>query len=144
MPQELTDEIAANKIALAGLAEDVVEKYRAQLSGGMRKRAALAHALALDPEILFLDEPTPGLDAISVDAFDAPIMALQSSLGVTVFLVTHDLDTLFTICDASPYWSTRRSASAPWSGYSIRGFVPTCEVRAGAWHRRLAVNSDYS
>jgi phospholipid/cholesterol/gamma-HCH transport system ATP-binding protein len=99
MPQALMDEIAAYKIALVGLLEDAGEKYPAQLSGGMRKRAALARALALDPEILFLDEPTSGLDPIAADAFDKLIGDLQSSLGLIVFLVTHDLDTLFTICD---------------------------------------------
>ena len=99
MPQELTGEIAALKIALVGLPEDTAEKYPAQLSGGMRKRAALARALALDPEILFLDEPTSGLDPIAADAFDTLIKDLRTSLGFTVFIVTHDLDTVFTICD---------------------------------------------
>jgi phospholipid/cholesterol/gamma-HCH transport system ATP-binding protein len=99
MPEELMDEIVAVKLALVGLSEDAGEKFPAQLSGGMRKRAALARALALDPEILFLDEPTSGLDPMAADAFDRLIKDLQSSLGLTVFLVTHDLDTLFTICD---------------------------------------------
>jgi phospholipid/cholesterol/gamma-HCH transport system ATP-binding protein len=99
MPQELMEEIAALKIALVGLPKDTAEKYPAQLSGGMRKRVALARALALDPEILFLDESTSGLDPIAADAFDTLIEDLQTSLGLTVFLVTHDLDTVFTICD---------------------------------------------
>jgi phospholipid/cholesterol/gamma-HCH transport system ATP-binding protein len=99
MSEELMDEIAAVKLALVGLPEDAGEKFPAQLSGGMRKRAALARALALDPEILFLDEPTSGLDPMAADTFDRLIKDLQSSLGLTVFLVTHDLDTLFTICD---------------------------------------------
>jgi phospholipid/cholesterol/gamma-HCH transport system ATP-binding protein len=99
MPAELAREIAASKIALVGLPPDAAEKYPAQLSGGMRKRAALARALVLDPEILFLDEPTSGLDPLSADGFDRLINNLKGSLNLTVFLVTHDLDTLFTICD---------------------------------------------
>jgi len=96
---ELMDEIAAMKVALVGLPPDAGAKYPAELSGGMRKRAALARALALDPELLFLDEPTAGLDPIAAAAFDQLIQDLQRSLGLTVFLVTHDLDTLITICD---------------------------------------------
>jgi phospholipid/cholesterol/gamma-HCH transport system ATP-binding protein len=99
MPEPLMDEIAAYKIAMVGLPEDTAEKFPAQLSGGMRKRSGLARALALDPEILFLDEPTAGLDPISAADFDRLIGDLKASLGLTVFLVTHDLDTLFAICD---------------------------------------------
>jgi len=99
LPHHLMDEIAAMKIALVGLPPDAGAKYPAELSGGMRKRAALARALALDPELLFLDEPTAGLDPIAAAGFDALIRDLQKSLGLTVFLVTHDLDTLITICD---------------------------------------------
>jgi len=99
MPARLMDEIAALKIGMVGLAEDAGDKYPAQLSGGMRKRAGLARALALDPEILFLDEPTAGLDPIAAAEFDRLIRDLQSSLGLTVFLVTHDLDSLVAICD---------------------------------------------
>jgi phospholipid/cholesterol/gamma-HCH transport system ATP-binding protein len=99
MPEPLMDEIAACKIAMVGLPETAADKYPAQLSGGMRKRAGLARALALDPEILFLDEPTAGLDPIAAAEFDQLIRDLKSSLGLTVFLVTHDLDTLFAICD---------------------------------------------
>jgi phospholipid/cholesterol/gamma-HCH transport system ATP-binding protein len=99
MPQTLMDEIARSKIGLVGLPPEAGEKHPAQLSGGMRKRAALARALALDPEILFLDEPTSGLDPIAADGFDKLIKDLQTSLGLTVFLVTHDLETVFTICD---------------------------------------------
>ncbi len=93
------DEIAACKIALVGLPEATAEKFPSELSGGMRKRAGLARALALDPEILFLDEPTAGLDPIAAAEFDRLIGDLKASLGLTVFLVTHDLDTLFAICD---------------------------------------------
>ncbi len=87
------------KIGLAGLPADAAGKYPSQLSGGMRKRAALARALALDPDILFLDEPTAGLDPIGAAAFDRLLGTLRDALGLTVFLITHDLDTLYTICD---------------------------------------------
>jgi phospholipid/cholesterol/gamma-HCH transport system ATP-binding protein len=99
MPELLMDEISACKIALVGLPEPTADKFPSQLSGGMRKRAGLARALALDPEILFLDEPTAGLDPIAAADFDRLIGDLKASLGLTVFLVTHDLDTLFAICD---------------------------------------------
>jgi phospholipid/cholesterol/gamma-HCH transport system ATP-binding protein len=99
MPETLMDEIAACKIAIVGLPEATADKFPAQLSGGMRKRAGLARALALDPEILFLDEPTAGLDPIAAADFDRLIHDLKASLGLTVFLVTHDLDSLFAICD---------------------------------------------
>jgi phospholipid/cholesterol/gamma-HCH transport system ATP-binding protein len=99
MPEPLMDEIAACKIAIVGLPEATADKFPSQLSGGMRKRAGLARALSLDPEILFLDEPTAGLDPIAAADFDQLIRDLKASLGLTVFLVTHDLDTLFAICD---------------------------------------------
>lgn len=99
MPQELMDEIAAMKIAMVGLPPDTAQKYPSELSGGMKKRAGLARALALDPELLFLDEPTSGLDPISADQFDKLIAELQQSLGLTVFMVTHDLDSLAAITD---------------------------------------------
>lgn len=99
MPQSLMDEIAAYKISMVGLPPDAAPKYPAELSGGMRKRAGLARALALDPAILFLDEPTAGLDPIGAAAFDELIVKLKETLGLTVFLVTHDLDTLHAVCD---------------------------------------------
>ena len=92
-------ELALLKVKLAGLPADALNKLPAQLSGGMRKRAGLARALALDPPLLFLDEPTAGLDPIGAAAFDELIQTLQRALGLTVFLITHDLDTLYTICD---------------------------------------------
>ena len=95
----LMDEIAALKIGMVGLASEAGAKYPSELSGGMRKRAGLARALALDPEILFLDEPTTGLDPIGAAAFDGLVKDLQRTLGLTVFLVTHDLDSLHAICD---------------------------------------------
>lgn len=99
IPLRLMDEISAVKIGMVGLPEDAGQKYPSQLSGGMRKRAGLARALALDPEIVFLDEPTAGLDPIAAGGFDELIRDLKGSLGLTVFMVTHDLDTLFAICD---------------------------------------------
>lgn len=99
MSQELMDEIAAMKLTMVGLPLDSADKYPSELSGGMKKRAGLARALALDPELLFLDEPTSGLDPISADAFDGLIKQLQKILGLTVFLVTHDIDTLHAVAD---------------------------------------------
>ena len=99
LPPRLIEEIAAVKIDMVGLPQDAGAKFPSQLSGGMRKRAGLARALALDPEILFLDEPTSGLDPIAAAGFDQLVRALQQSLNLTVFLVTHDLDSLVAICD---------------------------------------------
>ena len=95
----LLDELAMLKIALVGLPPDAADKFPSELSGGMIKRAALARALALDPDIVFLDEPTAGLDPISAGEFDELIATLQKTLGLTVFMVTHDLDSLYAICD---------------------------------------------
>jgi phospholipid/cholesterol/gamma-HCH transport system ATP-binding protein len=99
LPPALIERLAALKIALAGLPAEAGAKYPSELSGGMVKRAALSRSLALDPEILFLDEPTAGLDPIGAAAFDELILTLRESLGLTVFMITHDLDTLYTICD---------------------------------------------
>ena len=96
---ELRREIALYKIKLSGLPDNAADLYPSELSGGMRKRAGLARALALDPELLFLDEPTAGLDPIGAAAFDELTRELQETLGHTVFLITHDLDTLYEICD---------------------------------------------
>jgi phospholipid/cholesterol/gamma-HCH transport system ATP-binding protein len=97
--RRLRDELAMLKIALVGLPPDAASKYPSELSGGMVKRAALARALALDPDILFLDEPTSGLDPIGAGEFDDLIATLQKTLDLTVFMVTHDLDSLYAICD---------------------------------------------
>ncbi|MCI4567648.1 ATP-binding cassette domain-containing protein [Lysobacter sp. CFH 32150] len=99
LPDTLRYELALLKVKLAGLPADSINKLPSQLSGGMRKRAGLARALALDPPLLFLDEPTAGLDPIGAAAFDELIRTLQRALGLTVFLITHDLDTLYSICD---------------------------------------------
>ncbi len=93
------EHLARVKLALAGLPAEAALKFPAELSGGMVKRAALARALALDPEILFLDEPTAGLDPIGAAAFDRLIRTLRDALGLSIFLVTHDLDTLYSACD---------------------------------------------
>lgn len=99
LPREIRQDLADLKISMVGLPYLAGDKYPSELSGGMRKRAGLARALALDPEIVFLDEPTAGLDPIGASAFDELIRGLSRSLGLTVFLVTHDLDTLHAVCD---------------------------------------------
>jgi phospholipid/cholesterol/gamma-HCH transport system ATP-binding protein len=99
VPPDLIPELAAMKIAMAGLPSEARGKLPAELSGGMVKRAALARALALDPRVLFLDEPTAGLDPVLASAFDHLIRDLAQSLDIAVMMITHDLDSLFTICD---------------------------------------------
>ncbi|MGC2410992.1 MAG: ATP-binding cassette domain-containing protein [Methyloceanibacter sp.] len=99
LSQRLLDEMALAKLEMVGLTPTDADKFPAELSGGMTKRAALARALALDPEIVFLDEPTSGLDPIAAGDFDALIKTLQGTLGLTVFMVTHDLESLYTVCD---------------------------------------------
>lgn len=99
MDRQFRRELALYKIVLSGLPVEAAAKYPSELSGGMKKRAGLARALALDPDVLFLDEPTAGLDPIGAAAFDALTIELQETLGHTVFLITHDLDTLHEICD---------------------------------------------
>ncbi|MGF3024330.1 ABC transporter ATP-binding protein [Methylobacterium aquaticum] len=99
LSERLLDEFARLKIEMVGLKPDAADKLPSELSGGMIKRAALARALALDPEVLFLDEPTSGLDPIGAGEFDELVATLQRTLGLTVFMVTHDLDSLYTACD---------------------------------------------
>jgi phospholipid/cholesterol/gamma-HCH transport system ATP-binding protein len=99
LSDRLLDELAMLKIQMVGLNPDAADKLPSELSGGMIKRAALARALALDPEIVFLDEPTSGLDPIGAGEFDDLIATLQRTLGLTVFMVTHDLDSLYSVCD---------------------------------------------
>jgi phospholipid/cholesterol/gamma-HCH transport system ATP-binding protein len=106
--QQLLDEIASYKIVMSGLPAEAAPKFPSELSGGMKKRAGIARALALDPELLFLDEPTAGLDPIGAAAFDGLIKDLQRALGLTVFIITHDLDTLYAICDRVAVLADRR------------------------------------
>jgi phospholipid/cholesterol/gamma-HCH transport system ATP-binding protein len=99
LPKRLMDELAMLKIEMVGLPRDAGAKFPSELSGGMIKRAALARALALDPDLVFLDEPTSGLDPIGAADFDELVIKLRDTLGLTVYMVTHDLDSLFTACD---------------------------------------------
>lgn len=99
MPKSLMDELAYLKLELVGLPTDAALKFPSELSGGMIKRAALARALALDPDLLFLDEPTSGLDPIGAAEFDELVAKLRDTMGLTVYMVTHDLDSLFSVCD---------------------------------------------
>lgn len=99
LPVSLMNELAELKVAMVGLAPEAADKYPSELSGGMIKRAALARALALDPDLVFLDEPTSGLDPIGAAEFDELIARLRDTLGLTVYMVTHDLDSLFSVCD---------------------------------------------
>jgi phospholipid/cholesterol/gamma-HCH transport system ATP-binding protein len=99
LPKRLMDELALLKIELVGLPRDAANNFPSELSGGMIKRAALARALALDPDIVFLDEPTSGLDPIGAADFDELVAKLRDTMGLTVYMVTHDLDSLFAVCD---------------------------------------------
>lgn len=108
MSQRLMDEMALLKLEMVGLPRDAAEKAPSELSGGMIKRASLARALALDPDLVFLDEPTSGLDPIGAAAFDDLIERLRDALGLTVYMVTHDLDSLHSICDRIAVLGERR------------------------------------
>jgi len=99
LSENVLDGIAGTKLAMVGLSREDANKFPSELSGGMTKRVALARALALDPEVVFLDEPTSGLDPISAGDFDSLIRTLQRTLGLTVFMVTHDLNSLHAVCD---------------------------------------------
>lgn len=132
LPQRLMDELAVAKLEMVGLDASVCGKYPSELSGGMTKRVALARALALDPEIVFLDEPTSGLDPIGAGDFDTLIATLQRVLGLTVYMVTHDLDSLSTVCDriavlfdgkviAAGTMETMLKSEHPWMKEYFRG-----------------------
>jgi len=112
LPLQLRRDLARSKILLTGLSDEACEKMPSELSGGMRKRVALARALALEPELLFLDEPTAGLDPIGAADFDGLLRMLQKALGLTVFLITHDLDTLYATCDRVAVLAERRVLAA--------------------------------
>ena len=143
LSDKLTTEIAIAKLEMVGLSPDVYREYPSELSGGMIKRVGLARALALDPEILFLDEPTSGLDPISAGDFDQLILTLQETLGITVFMVTHDLDSLHRVCDRiavlgegkiieAGTMETMLASQHPWLTSYFHG------VRAHAdWHVRV-------
>ena len=112
MSPALMDELADLRIAMSGLPPEAGAKLPGELSGGMKKRAGLARALALDPDIVFLDEPTAGLDPIGAAAFDDLILELKKTLGLTVFMVTHDLDSLHAICDRVAVLAEKRVVEA--------------------------------
>lgn len=142
--QRLLDEMAVAKLELVGLDAGVLEKFPSELSGGMTKRVALARALALDPEIVFLDEPTSGLDPIGAGDFDSLIITLQRTLGLTVFMVTHDLDSLHTACDriavlvdhkviAAGTMETMLASDHPW----LKAYFHGKRSRAGD-HKQIA------
>lgn len=147
LPKWVMDELAHLKIRLVGLAPDAADKYPSELSGGMIKRAALARALALDPDLLFLDEPTSGLDPIGAAEFDELIARLRDTMGLTVYMVTHDLDSLFSVCDRIAVLGQKRvlvegtiddmlACDDPWvqayfRGKRARSIVPNGKGRTG-------------
>jgi len=125
LPKPLMDELARLKIELVGLPADAATKFPSELSGGMIKRAALARALALDPDIVFLDEPTSGLDPIGAAAFDELVQQLRDTMGLTVYMVTHDLDSLFSVCDRIAVLGEKR--------VMIQGTVEDMLASENAW-----------
>lgn len=139
LPQRLMDEMAVAKLEMVGLDGSALDKFPSELSGGMTKRVSLARALALDPDIVFLDEPTSGLDPIGAGDFDTLIATLQRTLGLTVFMVTHDLDSLHTVCDriavladgkviAAGTMETMLASTHPW----LRAYFHGKRSRVGA------------
>ncbi|WKL40576.1 ABC transporter ATP-binding protein [Sinorhizobium meliloti] len=154
LPQDLMDELARLKIELVGLAPEAAEKYPSELSGGMIKRAALARALALDPDLVFLDEPTSGLDPIGAAEFDELIAKLRDTLGLTVYMVTHDLDSLFSVCDRIAVLGKKRvlvegtiedmlACDEPWVKSYFRGKRARAIVREQGLSRECAGGGSY-
>jgi phospholipid/cholesterol/gamma-HCH transport system ATP-binding protein len=146
LSSRLLDEVALAKLEMVGLTADVCHKYPSELSGGMIKRVALARALALDPDIVFLDEPTSGLDPIGAGDFDDLIRTLQRTLGLTVFMVTHDLDSLHTVCDRIAVLADGKVITAgpipimlasehPWVKSYFRGKRSRVDGARAAWKR---------
>lgn len=142
LPVDLMDQIAAVKVGLVGLPKEAGAKFPSELSGGMKKRAGLGRALALDPEIVFLDEPTAGLDPIGAAAFDNLILQLKETMGLTVFMVTHDLDSLHAICDRIAVLAEKKvlvtgtmadmmEQDHPWIREYFHG--PRARAATGAW-----------
>ncbi len=123
--EQLMDELVQVKLRMVGLASDAANKLPSQLSGGMIKRAALARALALDPDLIFLDEPTSGLDPIGAAEFDELIATLRDTLGLTVYMVTHDLDSLFSVCDRIAVLSDKK--------VSVQGNIQTMLASDNEW-----------
>lgn len=141
LPRALAVDIAALKISMSGLPPEAGAKYPSELSGGMRKRAGLARALALDPELLFLDEPTAGLDPIGANRFDELIVNLKKSLGLTVFMVTHDLDTLHAACDRVAVLAEKRVIACGALDEVRRSGHPWIEEYFGGPRGRAALQS---
>jgi phospholipid/cholesterol/gamma-HCH transport system ATP-binding protein len=155
VPAALLDELIKLRLAQAGLGADAAEKMPSELSGGMTKRAAVARALALEPEVLFLDEPTSGLDPTTGRAFDKLVRSLVNDLGMTVFLATHDLDTLLTVVDRIIVLARGKviadgsveeilDVDDPWiqSYFSVRTMVPVKSDRSSEGRDRLAAKAN--
>src|SRR5579863_3432165 len=161
LPPRTMREVATAKLEMVGLDPEDGNKFPAALSGGMTKRVGLARALALDPQIVFLDEPTSGLDPIAAGEFDALIRTLHQTLGITVFMITHDLDSLRTVCNriaaladgkiaAVGSMETMLESEHPWvrsyfRGDRARAFAPRSQLRSIRWRRmRATLLSDSS
>ena len=138
----LAERLAEVKIALAGLPPAAADLKPAELSGGMRKRAGLARAIALDPELLFLDEPTAGLDPIGAEQFDRLILTLSQSLGLTVFMITHDLDSLYAVCDRVAVIADRRIVAVGTLAELERSDHPWIREYFGGPRGRAAAHAD--
>jgi phospholipid/cholesterol/gamma-HCH transport system ATP-binding protein len=139
LSDRLRREVAMAKIEMVGLDPNDADKYPAELSGGMTKRAALARALALDPEILFLDEPTSDLDNIAADEFDNLIRTLRGTLGLTVFMVTHDLESVGRVCDRVAAIADKRIVFAGPLAAAVQAQHPWVKAYFGGQRARKAL-----